>query len=244
MPERVFAPGDTPAYSNYGATLAGYIVQRVSGLPFDEYIEKNIFAPLAMKHSTFRQPLPAALQPMMSDGYALASDKPKPFEMISVVPAGSLSATAEDISHFMFAHLQQGQYQEARILNPATVALMHSAQFAAHPLLPHMCLGFYEESRNGHRIIGHGGDTQWFHSDLHLMPDENLGFFVSYNSAGRDEIDARGALFQAFLDRYFPYSVPPALPQPHVLEDARLVAGEYIMSRRSVTNILSFTGFL
>ena len=239
MPERVFAPGDTPAYSNYGATLAGYIVQRVSGLPFDEYIEKNIFAPLAMKHSTFRQPLPAALQPMMSDGYALASDKPKPFEMISVVPAGSLSATAEDISHFMFAHLQQGQYQESRILNPATVALMHSAQFAAHPLLPHMCLGFYEESRNGHRIIGHGGDTQWFHSDLHLMPDENLGFFVSYNSAGRDEIDARGALFQAFLDRYFPYSVPPALPQPHALEDARLVAGEYIMSRRSVTNILS-----
>jgi hypothetical protein len=63
-----------------------------------------------MMHSTFRQPLSPALQPMMSDGYALASDMPKPFEMISVGPAGSSSVTAEDISHFMLAHLQQGQY--------------------------------------------------------------------------------------------------------------------------------------
>jgi CubicO group peptidase (beta-lactamase class C family) len=244
MPERVYAPGTTAAYSNYGATLAGYMVQRISGMPFDDYVEKNIFAPLEMMHSTFRQPLSPALQPMMSDGYALASDTPKPFEMISVGPAGSSSVTAEDISHFMLAHLQQGQFKEARILSPATVALMHSAQFAAHPLLPHMCLGFYEETHNGHRIIGHGGDTQWFHSDLHLMQDENLGFFVAYNSAGRGEIDARGALFQAFLDRYFPYSAPPLLSQPHVLQDARLVAGEYILSRRPVTNILSFSGFL
>ncbi len=190
MPKRVYALGTTPAYSNYGATLAGYIVQRLSGLPFDEYVEANIFVPLGMMHSTFRQPLPDALQPMMSDGYALASDKAKQFEMISVGPAGSSSVSAEDISRFMLAHLQQGQYQGARILSPATAALMHSAQFAAHPLLPHMCLGFYEETRNGHRIIGHGGDTQWFHSDLHLMQDENLGFFVAYdgNLRSRGEI--------------------------------------------------------
>jgi CubicO group peptidase (beta-lactamase class C family) len=244
MPERVFAPGTTPAYSNYGATLAGYIVQRVSGVPFDTYVEQNIFAPLKMTHTTFRQPLPAGLDPLMSSGYALASDKAKPFEMISVVPAGSSSVSAEDISHFMLAHLKEGQYEGARILKPETIALMHSAQFAAHPLLPHMCLGFYEETHNGHRIIGHGGDTQWFHSDLHLMQDQNLGFFVSYNSAGRGEIDARGALFQAFLDRYFPYTVPPAPPQPNVVQDAKTVAGEYVMSRRAVTDILSFTGFL
>jgi CubicO group peptidase (beta-lactamase class C family) len=244
MPERVYAPGTMPAYSNYGATLAGYIVQRVSGVPFDDYSEKNIFAPLGMTHSTFRQPLPPALQPMMSAGYDLASDEAKPFEVISVEPAGSTSVTAEDISHFIIAHLQDGQYQGARILKPETIALMHSAQFAAHPLLPHMCLGFYEETHNGHRIIGHGGDTQYFHSDLHLMQDANLGFFVSYNSAGRGEIDARGALFQAFLDRYFPYSVPTAASQPSAERDANLVAGEYILSRRPVTNVLSFTAFL
>jgi CubicO group peptidase (beta-lactamase class C family) len=228
MPVRVYPPGATPAYSNYGATLAGYIVQRVSGVPFDDYMERNLFMPLGMTHSTSRQPLPPAMQPMMSAGYALALDQAKPFETISVGPAGALSVTAEDISHFMMAHLQDGQYRGARILKPETVALMHSAQFAAHPLLPHMCLGFYEETHNGHRIIGHGGDTQWFHSDLHLMQDENLGFFVAYNSGGRGDIDARSVLFQAFLDRYYPHTVPQALARPNAARDAKTVAGEYI----------------
>ena len=69
VPERVFAAGTTPAYSNYGASLAGYIVQRLSGESFDDYIDKHIFAPLDMQHSTFRQPLPANLEPLMSKGY-------------------------------------------------------------------------------------------------------------------------------------------------------------------------------
>ena len=244
MPERVYPPGTTPAYSNYGATLAAYIVQRVSGVPFDDYVEKNIYQPLAMTHSTFRQPLSAALKPLMSDGYALGSDKPKPFEICTPEPAGSMSTTGVDISHFMIAHLQGGEYDGAQILKPATVALMHAAQFAVDPSLPHMALGFYEETHNGHRIIGHAGDTNYFHSDLHLIQDQNLGFFVSYNSAGRGEISARTALFQAFLDRYFPYQPPSAAKQPNAEKDAQLMAGEYITSRRPVTNILSFIAFL
>ena len=66
---RVFAPGTTPAYSNYGAALAGYIVERVSGMPFETYVERHIFQPLDMTHSSFRQPLPAALRQFMAKGY-------------------------------------------------------------------------------------------------------------------------------------------------------------------------------
>jgi CubicO group peptidase (beta-lactamase class C family) len=244
MPERVYPPGTKPAYSNYGATLAGYIVQRLSGVPFDDYVQKNIFQPLDMSHTSFRQPLPPALQLMMSDGYALGSGDPKAFEMVGVPPAGASSTSAEDISHFMLAHLNGGEYNGARILEPATVRLMHSAQFAEDPTLAHMCLGFYEETRNGHRIIGHGGDTQFFHSDLHLIPDENLGFFVSFNSSGRGEADPRTVLFHAFLDRYFPYNLPAMQVQPNAARDAQTVAGEYITSRRPVTNILSLFGML
>src|SRR5256885_11690809 len=80
VPEQIFPPGTTPAYSNYGATLAGYIVQRVSGMPFEDYIEKNIFQPLRMQHSTFRQPLPENLKPLMSQGYNKASQPPREFE--------------------------------------------------------------------------------------------------------------------------------------------------------------------
>src|SRR5580700_7490993 len=98
VPERVFAPGTTPAYSNYGASLAGYIVQRVSGESFDDYLDKHIFAPLEMTHSSFRQPLPANLVPLMSKGYELASDEPHVFEIVGPAPAGSLSSPGEDMA--------------------------------------------------------------------------------------------------------------------------------------------------
>jgi hypothetical protein len=103
-----------------------------------------------------------------------------------------------------------------------------------------MCLGFYEESRNGHRIIGHGGDTVYFHSDLHLVQDANLGFFVSYNSAGKGQISPRSALWYKFLDRYFPYQ-PPTIQEPtSAKQDALSLAGYYMSSRRSQTNFLDF----
>ena len=119
-----------------------------------------------------------------------------------------------------------------------TARLMHSRQFENHPRLNAMALGFYEETRNGHRIIGHGGDTVCFHSDLHLMQDAALGFFISYNSAGKGEISPRSAVWNEFLDRYFPYTPPPATAVVNA-EDARLVSGDYITSRRSQTSILS-----
>lgn len=238
-PKEIFPPGTTPAYSNYGATLAGYIVQRVSGMPFDDYIEKNIFQPLGMTHSTFRQPLPDNLKPLMSQGYNLASQPPKDFEFVQAWPAGSSSVTAEDMAHFMIAHLQNGEYNGARILNPETAELMHSSLFGLVPNLNAMAYGFYEESRNGQRIIGHGGDTQWFHSDMHLMLDAHVGFFISYNSAGQPEFSGRTALWVTFLNRYFPYTPPPAKQVANAAQDARSVVGTYWLSRREETNVAS-----
>ncbi|HEY1262606.1 MAG TPA: serine hydrolase domain-containing protein, partial [Terriglobales bacterium] len=238
LPERIFPPGTTPAYSNYATTMAGYIVQRVSGQPFDDYIEQHILNPLGMAHTTFRQPLPETLAPLMSKGYEVASQPAKGFEYVEAAPAGSCSITASDISHFMIAHLQDGQYEGKQILKPETAKLMHARQFENHPDMNAMALGFYEETRNGHRIIGHGGDTQYFHSDLHLIPDAGVGFFVSYNSAGKGEISAREAVWHKFLDRYFPYQPPAGATVPNAAQDAESVSGRYINSRRAETTIL------
>jgi CubicO group peptidase (beta-lactamase class C family) len=240
LPERVYPPGTTPAYSNYATALAGYIVQRTSGEPFEDYVEHHIFQPLGMTHTTFRQPLPEALRPMMSNGYQVASKPAKSFEIVQAFPAGSVSTTATDMARFMIAHLQDGRFENVQILQPETARLMHSAQFGAVPPLNSMALGFYEESRNGQRIIGHGGDTGWFHSDLHLIPAAGLGFFVSYNSAGKGEISPRTALWDQFLDRYFPYRVPDAISPPTSAQDAGQVAGSYLVSRRPVTSVVSF----
>ena len=233
IPRRIFPPGVVPAYSNYATSLAGYIVERVSGKPFNDYVADNILKPLGMTHSTFVQPLPAELSPLMSNGYQLGSDQAKPFEIVSAFPAGSLSSSATDMAQFMLAHLQDGQLGNTRILKPETARMMHSRLLGLDDASNAMCYGFYEESRNGHRIIGHGGDTLYFHSDLHLVLDAGIGFFVSYNSLGRGDTAPRIMLWESFLDRYFPYSVPPGSQVSSTKEDLKAVSGVYMLSRRS-----------
>src|SRR5215469_15419140 len=241
LPARIFPPGTTPAYSNYATALAGYILQRVSGESFDDYIDHHIFQPLQMSHCTTRQPLPNALKPLMSNGYELGSEPAKPFEWVEAAPAGSSSVTAADMQHFMIAHLQNGKYEGTQILRPETARLMHSRQLTIVPDMNGMALGFYEETRNGHRIIGHAGDTQYFHSDLHLVPDAGLGFFISYNSTGKGGgglHSPRIVAWHAFLDRYFPYEAQTKGAPANTREDAQEVSGRYLVSRREETTLL------
>lgn len=243
VPEQIFPPGETPAYSNYATALAGYVVERVSGMSFDDYLDANIFEPLGMRHSTFRQPLPAHLEPHMSNGYALASQPPKPFEIVGgLAPAGSMSASGADMGKFMIAHLQKGAYGDARILEPGTAELMHGTPRTFLPRVNRMLLGFYETNYNGYRVIGHGGDTQWFHSYLHLFIDEGVGLFMSFNSAGREGATngLRATLFHEFTNRYFPGDAPAGMvAEDTATEHASMIAGRYDVSRRIASNFLS-----
>lgn len=244
-PDRIFPPGEVSAYSNYGAALAGYIVERVSGEKFEDYVAHHIFTPLGMTHATFVQPPPKALAADMSRGYADASGDPKPFEIINVSPAGALSVSGDDISRFMIAHLNDGAFGDARILKPETARLMHSNIFRPESSLPAMGLGFYHEDRNGHVIVGHGGDTVFFHSDLHLILDENVGLYISENSLGKDSGDIRRALFAGFVNRYFP--APARTPEPTLKSanaDDALIAGAYDESRRADTTFVHIAGLL
>ena len=245
LPAQIFPPGTTPAYSNYATTLAAYMLQRVSGQPFDDYVDDHFFKPLNMTRATFRQPLPESLKPFMSNGYNLGSGKPKPFEWVEVAPAGSLSASAESMAHWMIMHLQNGRYGDAQILKPETAVQMHARQEGWPASMNAMCLGFYEQNMNGHRVIAHGGDTELFHSDLLLLINENVGLFVSYNSGGRPEHgDARSDLFIKFMDRYFPGAPASEPTLSTAKEDAQSVAGPYKISRRFDTNILAVTTVL
>ncbi|MGH8182923.1 MAG: serine hydrolase [Rhodanobacteraceae bacterium] len=236
IPARIFPPGKIVAYSNYGAGLAGYIVQRVSGEPFDAYIQRHILEPLAMRHSTFAQPLPANLAPLLAKGYASASDgEAKPFELANPAPAGAMTSSALDMANFMIAQLQDGRFGDTRILPRQTAELMHSLQHTSAPGLNGFDLGFYQENRNGQRIIGHGGDTIVFHSDLHLLLDANVGIFMAFNSAGKNGAvnDVRSDIFHAFLDRYFPWHVAAEPTWKDAKADAARVAGSYESSRRN-----------
>lgn len=240
LPKRIFRSGTMPAYSNYATALAAHMVARISGMRFEDYVDRFILQPLRMSHSTLRQPLPAALQPHMSQGYLRASQDPKSFEVIPAFPAGSLSASANDMARFMLAHLQDGELDGTRILKADTARVMHARHFGLHPKMNGMALGFYEESRNGHRVIGHGGDTLLFHSDLHLMHDARFGFYMSLNSAGKGEASVRTQIWRKLLDRYFPYVPPSAtLSVERAKRDVEAVLGSYMSSRRSETTVVA-----
>jgi len=249
MPARIFAPGTTPAYSNYGASLAGYIVQRVSGERFEDYIARHIFTPLGMTHSTFEQPLPKGWSDNMSKGYRTGSGRPGPYELVQMPPAGALATTGSDLSRFMIAHLQDGEYQGQRILSAKTAQFMHDLHFQPAPQLPGMALGFYQEPANGHRVIGHAGDTGLFHSDLHLYLDDHVGLYISLNSAGTGGAGALGSglrtsVFKGFSNRYFPAAkATPAPTWASAKADGQTLSGYYIDTGRSEgswTRIRSF----
>jgi CubicO group peptidase (beta-lactamase class C family) len=240
MPARIFPPGKIPSYSNYGFTLAGYIVERVSGEKFERYIENHILKPLRMNNSTFDQPLPAQLAPQMSKGYLSASKKPRDFEFVQAAPAGSLTTTAADMTRFMLAFLQDGAVDGVSILKPETVQQMETRQFEFHPMLPGLGITFMEYLIDPVRIIGHGGDTVYFHSDMVLVPDAHLGYFLSYNSLGKDVGGGRGEVSRTLVHRYFPSA---AQPKPDVnsntaKSDGRAVSGFYEGSRRGETTFL------
>jgi CubicO group peptidase (beta-lactamase class C family) len=239
VPVQAYPPGEVPAYSNYGATLAGYIVARVSGEKFEDYVQHHIFAPLGMTHATFVQPLPRALAGDMSKGYSVASAPPTGFEMINMGPAGGLSASGGDIAKFMIAHLSDG----GAILSPRAAARMHSVALQTFSGLSPMAYGFYRDDANGRVVIEHGGDTGVFHSQLSLLPAEHVGLFYSANSLGAGGAGARlrRALFNAFMDRYFP--APKTAPLPTLATahaHGALVAGDYIVSRRAGSNFSSY----
>jgi CubicO group peptidase (beta-lactamase class C family) len=246
MPPLIYPPGQVVAYSNYGATLAGYIVQRVSGEPFDEYVMRHILQPLGMDHSTFQQPLPANLRPLLASGYPQASsDDAAPFELVEAAPAGALTTDVTDLAKFMLAQLDGGSYSGgAQILSAATVAEMHTPQGRPLPGMNGMDLGFYDENRNGRRIIGHGGDTSVFHSDLHLLLDKGVGFVIMLNSTGNAGAAeaVRVAIFRRFLDRYFPYTPPREATVSDPGKDAARVAGFYGSSRHTALRILNAVG--
>jgi CubicO group peptidase (beta-lactamase class C family) len=238
IPARVRPPGTYASYSNYATALAGYIVERVSGMAWEDYIEERIMKPLGMVYATGRQPLPPELAPHMSDGYVYQRGKyvEKPFETIDwSAPAGSVSASAGAMAKFMIAHLQYGGLADARIMQDETSRLMQTRQFGHDPRLNGFALGFYEQSSHGERLIGHGGDTQWFHTDLSLIPSEGVGVFVSTNTAGGGAISFLPFL-EAFLDHYYPVpTVAPPEPPEDFAAQAAKYAGTYLFNRRSYT---------
>jgi CubicO group peptidase (beta-lactamase class C family) len=236
IPARVRAPGEFSAYSNYGAALAGYIVERVSGQPYAEYVRQHILQPLQMNSTSVGQILPAELAGRMSVGYDYVGGEFQPleFDLLQSEPMGSMTSTATDMARFTLAHLQNG----GDILSAETEAQMQSRLFTHDQRLNGFAHGFYEMSRNGQRVIGHGGDLGAFHSLLALLPEQNMGFFISFNTADAMDVFLPEVFLYAFMDHYFPTAA--AVRAENVTDQATLqnrVGGSYRINRSTYTTL-------
>ena len=233
-PAQVFAPGTTPGYSNYGMALAGYIVQRVSGQPFETYVREHVLEPAGMTTSTYEQPLPAGLAGSLGPGYTSTGEE-VPFEVMGDFPAGSLTVSAPDFAAFMNAQLSRSP----KLLREETWEQMWSPGLGEDKLgnrakAGEMGLGYFELTRHGRRIVEHSGDhTRGWHSKFELYPEEKTGIFISYNGDGNGSDSSnnlREDLAQGFADRYFPGETVKASGSKDSADRARQVASSYISS--------------
>lgn len=202
MPPIEWPPGELYSYSSHTIALLGYLVQQISGRPFEDYIDENILQPLNMQRSTFLQPPPPELADNLAVGYQQQSGefKPVPYLYLNIGPAAALQATATDMANFMIAHLINDGDNPFQILQPATLRLMHETHYRPHPLLPGTGYSFRERWVNNIRTIGHLGSLRGYSSSLTLMPDQNIGIFIASNSFS----GIHGRILKQFFDRYFP----------------------------------------
>jgi CubicO group peptidase (beta-lactamase class C family) len=244
MPERVYPPGETYAYSNYGTALAGYVVERVSGEPYERYVEEHILKPLGMKHSSATQPLPPGLTRNLSNGYHYRDGAydAKGFEWVSNAPSAPVHSTAADMAKFMLAHLKNGAYDGGRILAESTAVEMHRRQFTHDPSLPGTAYGFVNSRANGRRVLLHDGESARFSTLVALLPDEGVGLFVSYNTP-HEPFET----LSAFMDRFYPAREEKSSPTGTLEAPASGLdrwAGAYVPARAARTSPQKIVGWL
>ena len=242
QPRRIMPPGQFAVYSNYGTALAGYIVQRVSGMSWEDYVETHILAPLDMNMTAVHQPVPEKMEGYLSRGYSRSGSSFKFISdeyIIGGAPGGAMRSTAGDMASFMKAHLNRGSKGNVSILRRDTADEMQSQHFTHDPRLPGMCLGFIETSSHGVRIIGHSGGTAWFNTILVLMPEHNFGFFVSFNTDSAMPLPI-GSLLHSVLDNMFPEPAPAA--EKLTADELKAFAGTYRFMRMSYSTFQKIIG--
>lgn len=228
-PARIWPPGLYSGYSNYGTALAGYIVERVAGLPFEQVIAERIFAPLGMAQSTFLQPLPPALAQDATKNYRYGDGRfvERPFVFLQTPSAGEGHMTVTDMATFMLAHLRDG---DTPILAAATLAQMHSRLFSQEPAVSGFAYGFAETTVNGQRILRHEGNNPGVSSTaLFLIPAEQIGVYVAYNSNGG--FAPGEELRRAFFNHFFPAAAQPPTPARLSTAEIDALQGSYRSTR-------------
>lgn len=205
LPARTLPPGELYVYSDVGMTLAGYIVERVSHLPFATYVEQKIFRPLGMTRTTF-SPRREFYARDRATGYEY--DLKGRFRSTPIVyphanPASGVTAPVADMAPLLTELLQAARTGNSPLLGPRSLESMWTKQFAHHPSFPGTGYGFYEFLHHGRRALVHGGMLPGFTAVLVLIPEADVGVCIAANRF--DLIAAlEDDLLRKIVDRFAP----------------------------------------
>lgn len=245
VPARVYAPGTVVAYSNYGAALAGYIVERRRGRAWERVVAERFFGPLGMSHSSVAQPVPARLKPFLVSTYLHGSDTPAPFRVTPLAPMGSLTLSARDAGRLLAMLTRGGEGENGRVVSASTLTRMFALNKPLGPGLPDgFGLGFLVGEYHGLRYAGHAGNMTTLATDLEVLPDKGLAWYFVFSGQGPGEgaRQVRDELLKAAIDRF---AAPVFLPlRPRGPSSAADVAGRYVSTRRILSGPLMFSGLL
>jgi hypothetical protein len=225
------------AYCNSGPPVAAYLVEKITGQKFEDFVAQNLFRPIGMNTATYFQPAAAEATILYhSDGKA-----PYQYWNILLRPAGSINASAKDMAAFVQFYLNRGAVSGRQIVPAADVDRMESptSTWAAKDGLKYgYGLSNYWSVHKGFVYHGHDGSVQGGLTDMAYMPDYGVGYFYSTNTGNGDAFDQIGKAIRAYLTRDLARPVLPAeAPLPAHATD---YAGwyEFDASRTEVTRFL------
>ncbi len=256
-PRRVREPGAVASYSNYGAGLAGAAVSYVAQRPFERLIEDEIFVPLGLAHTTFREPratlaklpapMSAGLAADLSQGYLWTPTgyRQRPFEFIGqIAPAGSASSTAADMARYMTMLLNGGTLDEVVIFGSRAAQAFRTPLRRTPPGINGWAHGFAVYALPGGQTgYGHAGATLSFQSNMVLVPGLGLGVFISTNTESGAPLAER--LPEAIVRQFYAPAEPPPHPPSVALVGQRgLYEGYYVSTRRAHSGLESFVTLL
>ena len=220
LPEQVRPPGELSSYSNHSTALAAHIVAEVSGIPWFDYIETRLLEPLGMTRTVARHPFPEALRPDLAAAHHREGGAWAEYDFLHwmIYPAGMMSTTGADMSIWMRTLLKEAD----GLLEASTFQRMLEPSYQPFEGARVWRHGFMDFSRGDVLIYGHGGDYFAYHSSMLIVPDLNLGIFLSFNSEGGNAASTH--MTEALLD----WIVPEAQVERPVPEaDAAEVQAEF-----------------